>query len=229
MPFVEAPGGALVHSVDLDLHSEALHLETAELVVLIHGLGCDWRHWSDQIGWLAHCRRVIVPDVRGGAGKTRSARPGWSVADMAAGIHAVAVHLGLHRPAIAGISMGGMIALQYGLDHPRDLALLVLVDSFPGVPAEFAAERDRQLAFIDTHGLREIAGERMAVAFTATADPGTRAWVTEMIASGDLGGYRSQARATLTFSAWAASPASRSRSPSSTGSSTPPSLAAPPP
>lgn len=48
-----------------------LHLETAEPVVLIHGLGCDWRHWSPQIGWLAHSRRVTAPDVRGGAGKTR--------------------------------------------------------------------------------------------------------------------------------------------------------------
>jgi pimeloyl-ACP methyl ester carboxylesterase len=118
MPFVEAPVGALVHFVDLDLHSEALHLETAEPVVLIHGLGCDWRHWSRQIGWLAHSRRVIVRDVRGGAGKTRWARPGWSMAEMAADIHAVTVHLGLRRPALAGISMGGMIALQYALDRP---------------------------------------------------------------------------------------------------------------
>jgi pimeloyl-ACP methyl ester carboxylesterase len=69
-----------------------LLLQTAEPVVLIHGLGCDWRHWSRQIGWLAHCRRVIVPDVRGGAGQTRWARPGRSRADMAADIHAVTGH-----------------------------------------------------------------------------------------------------------------------------------------
>jgi pimeloyl-ACP methyl ester carboxylesterase len=68
-----------------------------------------------------HSRRVIVPDVRGGAGKTRWARPGWSTAEMAADIHAITVHLGLRRPAIAGISMGGTIALQYALDHPGDL------------------------------------------------------------------------------------------------------------
>ncbi len=75
MPFVEAPDGTLVHFVDLDLHSEALHAEVSEPVVLIHGLGCDWCHWSRQIGWIAHSRRVIVPDVRGGSGKTRWARP----------------------------------------------------------------------------------------------------------------------------------------------------------
>jgi pimeloyl-ACP methyl ester carboxylesterase len=69
--FIEGSGGSLVHFVDLDLHGEALHEQVSDPVVLIHGLGCDWRHWSRQAGWIAHSRRVIVPDVRGGAGKTR--------------------------------------------------------------------------------------------------------------------------------------------------------------
>jgi pimeloyl-ACP methyl ester carboxylesterase len=139
MTFTEAPGGTLVHVVDLDLHSDALHAEVNEPVILIHGLGCNWRHWCRQIGWLAHSRRVIVPDVRCGAGKTRWDRPRWSTADKAADIHAITVHLGLRRPAIARISMGGTIALQYALDYPADLGCMVLIDSFPGVPAEFAA------------------------------------------------------------------------------------------
>ena len=42
--FAEAPGGALVHFVDLDLHAEALHTEVNDPVVLIHGLGCNWHH-----------------------------------------------------------------------------------------------------------------------------------------------------------------------------------------
>jgi 3-oxoadipate enol-lactonase len=199
MGFIAALDGALVHFVDLDLHGEALHAEVNDPVVLIHGLGCDWRHWSRQIGWIAHSRRVVVPDVRGGAGKTRWARPGWSTADMAADIHAVVAGLGLRRPALVGISMGGTIALQYALDHPGDLSRLVLVDSLAGVPEEFADIRDQQLAFIKTHTLREIAEQRMAAAFTADADSATKAWVTEMIAGGDLEGYRSQARATLAF------------------------------
>jgi 3-oxoadipate enol-lactonase len=199
MPFIEAPDGALVHFVDLDLHSEALHTQVNDPVILIHGLGCDWRHWSRQIGWIAHARRVVIPDVRGGAGKTRWTHPGWTTADMAADIHAVAASLGLRRPALAGISMGGTIALQYALDHPADLSRLVLVDSFPGVPEQFTPVRDQQLAFIQTHTLRQIAEERMAVAFTDRADPATKAWVIEMIAGGDLEGYRNQARATLTF------------------------------
>jgi 3-oxoadipate enol-lactonase len=199
MRYIAGAGGTLVHFVDLDLHAEALHTEINDPVVLIHGLGCDWRHWSRQIGWIAHARRVVVPDVRGGAGKTRWAGPAWTTQDMAADIFAVVAGLGLRRPALVGISMGGTIALQYALDHPADLSRLILVDSFPGVPDQFTGVRDQQLAFIETHSLREIAQERMAVAFTAGADPATKAWVIEMIAGGDLEGYRRQARATLTF------------------------------
>ena len=199
MGFIEGEGGCLVHFVDLDLHHEAVHTEVSDPVVLIHGLGCDWRHWSRQIGWIAHSRRVILPDMRGGAGKTRWTRPGWTTADMAADVFAVIAGLGLRRPALVGLSMGGTVALQYALDHPGDLSRLVMVDSFAGVPDELASVRDQQLAFIETHSLRQIADERMAVAFTASADPATKAWVIEMIAGGDLEGYRSQARATLAF------------------------------
>ena len=196
MPFAEAPGGVLVHYADFDLHSEDLHEPVADPVVLIHGLGCDWRHWSRQIGWLAHSRHVIAPDVRG-SGKTRWPAPGWTTAEMAGDVHAVVTGLGLRRPAIVGLSMGGTIALQYALDYPGDLGRLVVVDSLPGIPEEFAGVRDSQLDYIGTHSLREIAHERMAAAFTEHADPATKAWVVEMIASGDIDGYRSQARATL--------------------------------
>ena len=40
--------------------------------------------------------------------------------------------------------------------------------------------------------LREIAEERMAVAFTPDADPATRRWVIEMIAAGDIEGSRAE-------------------------------------
>ena len=194
--FVEAPGGALVHFVDLDL-SEALHEQVNDPVVLIHGLGCNWHHWSRQIGWIAHSRRVVAVDVRGGAGKTRWFRPGWTTADMAADIHAVVTELGLRRPAIVGCSMGGTIALQYELDYPADLSRLAVLASFAGLPEELTAVRDDQLAYIQSHTLREITENRVGAAFTEGADQGVKAWMVDMIAGGDKEGYESEAKATL--------------------------------
>lgn len=138
MPLVEAPNGALVHYVDLDLHSESLKDRITDPALLIHGLGCNWRHWSRQIGWLAHCRRVVAPDIRGGSCKTHWSVLGWSIANMAADVHAVVAELAIRHPAVVGISMGGAVAL----DYPDDLSRLVVVDSIPGVPAEFASIRE---------------------------------------------------------------------------------------
>ena len=133
--FIESPDGTLVHFIDLDLHAEALHTEVSDPVVLIHGLGLSWRHWSRQIGWLAHSRRVVAVDMRGGGGKTRWTTPGWTTADMAADVYAVVMQLGLRRPAIVGISMGGTIALQYTLEYPADISrLAVCATSLPETP-----------------------------------------------------------------------------------------------
>ena len=197
--FAEAPGGTLVHFIDLEFHAEALHTEVNDPVVLIHGLGCNWHHWSRQIGWIAHSRRVVSVDVRGCAGKTRWTRPGWTTADMAADVHAVVTELGLRRPAIVGCSMGGTIALQYALDYPGDLSRLVVLASFAGLPDQMAQTRDGQLAFIKSHDLREIAENRVGAAFTASANQGVKAWMVDMIASGDKEGYESAAQTTLNF------------------------------
>jgi 3-oxoadipate enol-lactonase len=194
----ETDRGARLHYVDFDLHGE-WDSDGGEPVVLIHGLGCSWQVWRRQTGWLAHTRRVVAPDVRG-SGQSSSRTSGWTTADMAADIHELVVALGLDRPAVVGISMGGTIALQYAADYPDDISRLVVMDTFAGLPDEAAAIRDDQLHFIETHTLREIAEERMARAFTENADPRLKAWMIDLIASGDIDGYRSQARATLQFS-----------------------------
>jgi len=90
------------------------------------------------------------------------------------------------------------------------------------VCVQFTPARDEQVAFIETHSLREIPEERMAAAFAASADPGTKACVIKMIAGGDLEGYRGQARATLTFDVWDRLGRITARSPLSTGNLTPP-------
>ena len=197
--FIQAPGGTLVHFIDLDLHAEALHTEVDDPVVLIHGLGCSWHHWSRQIGWIAHARRVVAVDIRGGGGKTRWTRPGWTTADMAADVYAVVTELGLRRPAIVGCSMGGTIALQYALDYPADISRLAVLASFASLPEEMAQEVKRQSADIKSKSLREIAEERVGAAFTAGADQGVRAWMVDMIAGGDKEGYESEAATTFAF------------------------------
>lgn len=190
-------GGASLRYLDLDLRGD-WDSDPGQPVVLLHGLGCDWRVWRRQAGWLAHARRVVAPNIRGSGGSGWRT-PGWTTADMAADVHDLVIALGLDRPALAGISMGGTIAMQYAADYPGDISRLVLTGTYPEIPAEFAAVRDAQLQFIETHTLREIARERVPALFTGDADPRLGEWLADMLAHGQLDGYRGQARPTLLF------------------------------
>lgn len=194
--FLDLPG-IRQYYIDLNLLGE-WDQPAGDPVILLHGLGCDWRVWRRQIGWLSHARRVVALDSRG-SGQSRWNQPGWTTADMAADVHRLVRALDLRRPAIVGISMGGTVALQYALDHPDGISNLVLLGTFAGIPPEAAELRDGQLRFIETHTLPEIAATRIDAGISATADPRLKAWLVDMLSQGDIDGYRSQARTTLTF------------------------------
>jgi pimeloyl-ACP methyl ester carboxylesterase len=76
--FVETSDGTLVHFIDFDLHAEALRTDVNDPVVLIHGLGCNWHHWSRQLG-CSHTVGVWWPSTSAAA----QAKPGRSDRDGA--------------------------------------------------------------------------------------------------------------------------------------------------
>jgi len=79
---------------------------------------------------------VAAVHVRGGAGKTRWIRPGWTTADTTADVHAAVTQLGPRRPAIAGCSMGSITGsgrlLKDGCDRVEPLRDQLRVR--PGIP-----------------------------------------------------------------------------------------------
>lgn len=98
-------------------------------VVLLHGLGATGDCWGYQVPALAGAGyRVIVPDLPG------FGRSPWNgtceVADMARSVAGHLEHLGVSRANVAGISMGGTVALQLALDRPDLVERLVLVSTF---------------------------------------------------------------------------------------------------
>lgn len=84
-----------------------------EPLVLIHGIGHHWRAWEPVLDALAGAHDVIAIDLPGFG---RSPVPaGGMPTDMAQTVDLVARWLagqGLHRPHVAGNSLGGAIALE---------------------------------------------------------------------------------------------------------------------
>lgn len=113
----------------LSLYYLDLNLKSEQTVLLLHGLGANADSWQLQTPPLVEGGyRVIAPDLRGFG---RSTYPGKiSVPAMAADCQALLEYLNIPNAHVVGISMGGTVALQLGLDaHPR-VSSLVLINTF---------------------------------------------------------------------------------------------------
>jgi 3-oxoadipate enol-lactonase len=105
-------------------------------VVLIQGLGLSSRFWFDQPERLLAADppyRVLLVDNRGVGRSDRAGRP-FRIADMADDVAAAIRAASIPRAYVVGISLGGMIAQEVALRHPKRVQGLVLLATTPGLP-----------------------------------------------------------------------------------------------
>ncbi len=100
-------------------------------LVLVHGGLLDHRMWDDQFAALAHEFRVIRYDVRAHGLSPCVYGPRRDYEDL----RALLDHLGIERAHVAGLSMGGGIAIDFALEHPeRVLSLIPVSSGLSGYP-----------------------------------------------------------------------------------------------
>lgn len=113
-------------------------------VVLVHGFGDNafsWQGWAKVLG---DRYRVLSLDLPG-HGLTRAPATTPAAPDLFADlVDRWAERTGIRRFAVAGNSMGGAVAWQLAVRHPRRVSQLILVDA-AGWPAETL--KDPPLAF----------------------------------------------------------------------------------
>ncbi len=97
-----------------------------EPLALIFGYGGSGRGWGEPFLKLleAHFKTVVI-DNRGTGESDKPEKP-FSLADMAADVASVLDHAKIDRAHVMGISMGGMIAQEFALNHSARLRALVL-------------------------------------------------------------------------------------------------------
>jgi len=125
--------------------------------VLLHGFGCDMSLWDRAASCLPHDVGLLVPDLRGHGASTL----GWqlpSIERCAADVAAIIEREDLDHSAIAGLSMGGYIALSLFEADPGRFRALALVSTQAG--ADDDAARMRRAAGLTA--LRQEGWPRMA-------------------------------------------------------------------
>lgn len=98
-------------------------------IVFICGLSADLQIWRFQVADLSKTHRVITYDNRG-AGRTDAPDEPYTIAQMANDLAALLDYLNVEYAAIAGWSMGGVIAQALALAHPQRVGRLLLLGSF---------------------------------------------------------------------------------------------------
>jgi pimeloyl-ACP methyl ester carboxylesterase len=113
---------------------------TGHPLVLIHGGYMDRRMWDNQFHIFAQHYQVIRYDVRGFG---KSELPQVPYADRQ-DLYELLNYLGVEKTYLLGLSLGGVIAIDFTLEHPTMVDALIVVGSpVPGFPIELLYTKEQ--------------------------------------------------------------------------------------
>jgi 3-oxoadipate enol-lactonase len=162
-------------------------------LLLVHGHPFDRSMWAPQVRRFGAERRVLVPDLRG-YGASPGAVPDWAA--FADDLAALLDGLRVPRVAVAGLSMGGQIALELWARHPHRVAGLLLADTTAAAEtAESRAARRDQAARLLREGMDPYAVDALYLMVRPEAPPTVAAHVLEMMRAADPAGAAAAQRA----------------------------------
>jgi 3-oxoadipate enol-lactonase len=122
-------------------------------LVLSHSLGTTLEMWDPQAGALAERFMLIRYDTRGHGGSDLPPGP-YEIADLGRDVVELLDHLGVERAHVAGLSLGGMIAMWLGINAPERVDRLALLCTSARMgPPQMWADR---AATVREHGTQAI-------------------------------------------------------------------------
>ena len=161
------PQSGTVRANGQDLYYE-IHGDGPPLV-LVMGIGYDSTLWTlEQVPVLSTQFQVILVDNRD-AGRSSQAHHPYTISDMADDLAGLLDALGLHRTHLLGLSMGGMIALEFAIRYRDRLDRLVLTGT-GAAPARSAVDPIQIWSWVKAHDTTgEIFGGQQFVSLFSTA------------------------------------------------------------
>jgi 3-oxoadipate enol-lactonase len=111
-------------------------------LVFLHAYPLDRSMWQTQVEAFSSRYRVVTPDAFGFGGSQPS-RP-WTMPEMGDALLELLNHLKIDRCTLAGLSMGGYIAIPFALAHADRIDRLILAHTRAraDIEAEKAARND---------------------------------------------------------------------------------------
>lgn len=98
-------------------------------LALIHGGWVSHRMWQPQVEYFASRYQVLIYDVRGHGLTGASPLKKYSMELFAADLREILEKLQIKKPALCGLSMGGMITQCFASRWPDNISALILADT----------------------------------------------------------------------------------------------------
>ncbi len=179
-----------------------IYPQSKQTIVLLHGLGATSSSWTLQIPCLEEAGyHILAPDTRG-FGQSDYPGPPGSIDDMADDIANLLANLNISSAHIAGISMGGMLALSLALRYPAMVDKLVLINTFAALRPKMASTwfyYALRLVLVHTLGLRVQAQAVAKRIFPLSEQEALRQAFIEQVLQANPKGYRAAMRALARF------------------------------
>ena len=132
-----------------------------EPLLFLPGMMCDARLFAPQIAALSHARPIMTAVMTGHD----------RIETLAAGILVNAPP----RFALAGLSLGGLVAMEMIRQAPERITRLALMDTNPkSENPDFASQRDPQIAKVQAGHLRRVMQEEMIPHYLADGPDGAQ-------------------------------------------------------
>jgi pimeloyl-ACP methyl ester carboxylesterase len=153
-------------------------------LVLFHGAFEDSRAWIETIQHLSPHLDMIAWDAPG-CGDSDDVPQQWSDHDWADAAAGFVAALRLSAPAVAGFSLGSVMALLLAREHPASVGRLVLVGAYAGWEGSLApdalAQRVAAVRFTVDRPPAEWADDFLDSVFAPDAPPERRALARALI------------------------------------------------
>lgn len=180
MPFTDVSGARLYWKRE--------GRDDAPALVLLNSIGTDIGLWDAVLPYLRDRFAVLRIDTRG-HGASGGGGGDYTLAGLAADVLAVADAAGLSRFALAGVSLGGMIAMELALQAPARVATLALICTSATMDAAAWNNRVATVRGAGLHAIADLVMGRFLSPGFADSNPGVFETVRRQLIAMDPHGY----------------------------------------
>ncbi len=180
MPFAASSGARIYWKLE--------GAEDRPALVLLNSIGTDMSLWDAAMPGLLASFRTLRIDTRG-HGASDAPDGEYNLSMLAGDVTAVMDAAGIERAAIAGVSLGGMIAMELALGHPKRVSAIALICTSATMDSSVWRDRIAQVRAGGTASIADAALQRFLSPAFAAGHPAVAASLKRNLVAQSAQGY----------------------------------------